>query len=97
VQRKQGTIFALTLLRTTHQPPEQRFIGKLRVGTGHGVAAQQEASWPAIDEAVEKKSACPQGEHDLARVHVINGAARDLDHIARPKSGQHAFPTELQT
>jgi hypothetical protein len=36
---------------------------------------------------MEKKSACPQGKHDLARVHVINGTARDLDHIARPKSG----------
>jgi hypothetical protein len=88
----------LTLLRTTHQPPEQRFIGKLRIGAGHGIAAQLEtAGLQAGNEAMEKKSACPQGEHDLARVHVINGAARDLDHIARPKSWQHAFPTELQT
>jgi hypothetical protein len=68
------------------------------VRTRHGIAAQQEAAWFAGgDEAMQKEAAVTQGEHDLAGPNVFERAACDLDHIARPKSWQHAFPVNLQT
>jgi hypothetical protein len=46
---------------------------------------------------MQEEAAFTPGEHDLAGPDVCERAARDLDHIARPKSGQHAFPVNLQT
>jgi hypothetical protein len=46
---------------------------------------------------MQEEAAFTPGEHDLAGPDVIQRAACDLDHIARPKSGQHAFPANAQT
>jgi hypothetical protein len=46
---------------------------------------------------MQEKAAVTQGEHDLAGPDVFERAACDLDYIARPKSGQHALPVNLQT
>ena len=71
---------------------------ELRVGARHGIAAQQEATWFAgREEAMQKQATVPQGEHDLARPDVFERTACDFDNIARPKSGQHAFPVNPQT
>jgi len=49
------------------------------------------------DEAMQEEATFTPGEHDLAGPDVFERAAFDLDHIARPKSGQHAFPVNSQT
>jgi len=68
------------------------------VRTRHGITTQQEAAWLAgSDEAMQKEAAVTQGEHDLARPNVFERTACDLDHIAWPKSRQHAFPVDSQT
>jgi hypothetical protein len=46
---------------------------------------------------MQKQATVPQGEHDLAGPDVFGRTACDLDHIARPKSWQHAFPVNSQT
>jgi hypothetical protein len=46
---------------------------------------------------MQEEAAITQGEHDLATPDVFERAACNLDHIARPKSGQHAFPVNPQT
>jgi hypothetical protein len=46
---------------------------------------------------MQKQATVPQGEHDLARPDVFGRTACDFDHVARPKSGQHAFPVNSQT
>jgi hypothetical protein len=52
---------------------------------------------PALCQSMQEEAAITQGEHDLARPDVLERAACDLDHIARAKSGQHAFTVNLQT
>jgi hypothetical protein len=46
---------------------------------------------------MQKEAPVAPCQHDLAGPYVIEQAACDLDHIARPKSGEHAFPVNLQT
>jgi len=89
---------ALILARTAHQASKERIVWELGVGTAHGIAAQQKTvCLRAAKEAVEEKSVLAKGEHDLTGAHVINGATCDFDNIVRPKSGQHALPSDLQT
>jgi hypothetical protein len=45
---------------------------------------------------MQEEAAVTQREHDFAGPNVFEGAARDLDHIARPKSGQHTLPVNAQ-
>jgi len=85
-----------------NQTAEHCFGREPRAGTRHGIAAQQEAVWfagviEAANEAMQKQATVPQGEHDLARPDVFGRTACDFDNIARPKSGQHAFPVNPQT
>jgi hypothetical protein len=46
---------------------------------------------------MEKKTPAAQRKHDLAGPDVFDGAACNLDYMARPKSGQHALPKNTQT
>ena len=83
---------------SAHQTAQHRSGRKPRVGARHGIAAQQEAIWFAgREEAMQKQATVPQGEHDLARLYVFGRTACDFDHVARPESGQHAFPVDPQT
>lgn len=89
---------ALILVRPAHQSPEECFVWELGVGSRHGIAAQQKTvRLRAGKEAMEEKSVSAMGEHDFTAAHLVNRAARDLDDIVRPKSGQHALPSDLQT
>ena len=45
---------------------------------------------------MQEEAAVTQCEHDLAGPDFFKRAACDLDHIARPKSGQHALPVNAQ-
>jgi len=45
---------------------------------------------------MQEEAAVTQREHDLAGPDVFERAARDLDHITRPKSGQHTLPVNAQ-
>jgi hypothetical protein len=81
-----------------HQTAQHRSGREPRVGARHGIAAQQEAIWFAgREEAMQKQATIPQGEHDLARLYVFGRTACDFDNVARPESGQHAFPMDPQT
>jgi hypothetical protein len=46
---------------------------------------------------MEEEAVLTQGEHHLAGLDVFGRAACDLDDIAWPKGGQHAFSVNLQT
>jgi len=89
---------ALILVGTAREAPKERFVWVLGIGTAHGIAAQQKTvCLRTAKEAVQEKSAFAKGEHDLTGVHVIDGATCNLNNIVRPKSGQHALPSDLQT
>jgi hypothetical protein len=45
---------------------------------------------------MEEEAVLTQGEHHLAGLDVFGRAACDLDDIAWPKGGQHAFSVNLQ-
>jgi hypothetical protein len=96
-----GSPIVSAFVNPLHQPAQQCFNRELRIGTRHGIAAQQETVQGAgvgktADEAMQEEAAFTLGEHDLARPEVFERAARDLHHIARPKSRQHAFSVNLQ-
>jgi hypothetical protein len=38
-----------------------------------------------------------QRQHDLTRADVFGRATFDLNHVTRPKTGQHTFPANAQT
>jgi hypothetical protein len=81
-----------------YQPAQQRFGRGLRVGARHGIATQQkDVRLAGGDKAMQEKAAITPGEHDLTGPEVFERAACDFHQIARPKSGQHAFPVNLQT
>jgi hypothetical protein len=85
-----------------HQQAQHCFGRVPRIGARHGIAAQQEATWfagviEAGNEAMQKQAPVPQGERDLAWPDVFGRTACDFDNVARPKSGQHAFPVNPQT
>ncbi|MGB8062404.1 MAG: hypothetical protein WCF26_10950 [Candidatus Sulfotelmatobacter sp.] len=89
---------ALILAGTAHQAPKERIVWELGVGTAHGIAAQQKTvCFRGAKEAVEEKPIFSKGEHDFTGAYVISGAPCDFDNIVRPKSGQHALPSDLQT
>jgi hypothetical protein len=89
---------ALLFANPAHETAQHCSGRELRVGARHGIAAQQEATWFAgREEAMQKQATVPQGEHDLAPPDVFGRTACDFDNIARPKSGQHAFPVNPQT
>jgi hypothetical protein len=46
---------------------------------------------------MEEEAPVPPGEYNLAGPDVFRRAACDLDHVAWPKSGQHAFSVDPQT
>ena len=46
---------------------------------------------------MQKKPAVTPRQHDLSGTDLFRRAAFDLDHLTRPKSGQHAFPVNAQT
>ena len=94
--------FVSAFVNLPYQAAQQRFGREPRVRTGHGIAAQQETVRCAgviegADEAMQEEAVFTPGEHDLAGPDVFERATCDLDHIARPKSGQHAFPVNSQT
>lgn len=89
---------ALILASTAHQAAKERILWEFGVRTAHGIAAQQKTvCLRAGKKTVEEKSVFAKGEHDLTGSHVINGATCNFDNIVRPKSGQHALPSDLQT
>jgi hypothetical protein len=45
---------------------------------------------------MKKKPPFPQSKYDLSRAHVVNRAARNLNHIARPKRRQHTLAAHPQ-
>jgi hypothetical protein len=45
---------------------------------------------------MQEEAAVTQCKQDLARLDVFVGTGLNLDGIARPKSGQHAFPLNAQ-
>jgi len=45
---------------------------------------------------MQEEAAVTQCEHDLTGPDFFKRAACDLDHIARPKGGQHALPVNAQ-
>jgi hypothetical protein len=96
--RRGGAAFVESAIGATHEPAQQRFGRKQRVGSGHGIAAQAEAIGSgASDEAMQEQAAISPGEHDLAGLEIFERATGDLDHVARPKSGQHTFAVNAQT
>jgi len=46
---------------------------------------------------MQEEAAFTPGEHNVAGPDVFKRATCDLDYIARPKSGQHAFSVNAQT
>jgi|GEM_PF-5968111 hypothetical protein len=46
---------------------------------------------------MQKEAAVTQCEHDLAGPDVVERAIGDFDLIARPKTGQHAFPGDFHS
>jgi hypothetical protein len=94
--------FVSTFVNLLYEPAEQRFGREARVRTGHGIAAQQEAVRCAVviaaaDETMQEEAVFTLGKDDLTGPDVFERAACDLNHIARPKSWQHAFPVNSQT
>jgi hypothetical protein len=97
-----GAPFVSAFANFLHQPAQQRFGRELRIRTRHGIAAQEEAVRcggiiEAGDEAMQEEAVFTPGEHDLAGPDVFERAACDLNQIARPKRGQHAFAVNSQT
>jgi hypothetical protein len=45
---------------------------------------------------MEKEAAIPKREDNVAAVKLMKGASFDLDDIAWPERGQHAFAAHLQ-
>ncbi len=94
-------IFALTLastlLCTTHQSPQQCLVGKLRIGTrawsrratGNYLAESATKRWRKNRPPRKANTISPGQTSSTEHLH-------DLDHVARPKSRQHALATELQ-
>jgi hypothetical protein len=96
-----GSPIVSAFVNLLRQPAQQCFNRELRIRTRHGIAAQQETAQSAgggkaADEAMQEEAAFTLGEHDLARPEVFERAARDLHHIARPNSRQHAFSVNAQ-
>jgi hypothetical protein len=46
---------------------------------------------------VQEKAAVTQGKHDIARLNFFEGAACNLDLVARPKSGEHTLTENAKT
>jgi hypothetical protein len=84
-------------LNAAHEPAEQSFSGILRVRTGHGISAQYETVRLGANQTVQKHTTVSQRQHDIAGVEFFEGAACDLDDMARPQSGQHTFSMNPET
>jgi hypothetical protein len=48
------------------------------------------------DKAMYHKTVVTQREHDLTGLYVFERAAFDLNYVARPKGGQHAFTVNFR-
>jgi hypothetical protein len=79
------------------EPAEQSLGRILRVRTGHGISAEYETVRLGADETVQKQATVSQRQHDIAVAEFFEGAACDLDDVARPQSGQHAFSMNAET
>lgn len=88
---------SISNVNAAHEPAEQSFSGILRVRTGHGISAQHEAFRLGANETVQKQAAVTQCQHDIAVAEFFEGTACDLDEVARPQSGQHAFSMNAET
>jgi hypothetical protein len=46
---------------------------------------------------MQEKAAVALRQHDLAWPNLVKGATGNLNYLARPKRGQHAFPENAET
>jgi hypothetical protein len=80
-----------------HQLSQECFGRIWRIGARHGIAAEPKAVRRARShQAMQKKPAVTPRQHDLSGTNLFRRAAFDLDHLTRPKSGQHAFSVNAQ-
>lgn len=88
---------SISKVNAAHEPAEQSFSRIPRVRTGHGISAQHEAFRLGANQTVQKHATVTQRQHDIAVAEFFEGAACDLDDMARPQGGQHAFSMNAET
>ena len=71
---------------------QQGFVGISGIGSGYGVAPELKSIGPeASEKTVQEEAVIAHCEHDFSGSNLMDGTACDLNYIAGPQRGQHAF------
>lgn len=81
----------------TLDPAEQRAGLVERIGVRHGVAARHKGVGAGTsNETVHVEAAFSRNKDDFTGANAGEGMSNNLNHVAGPKSGEHAFAADSQ-